>query len=350
MSELEGKGDLLENIPMLSLAEENYSQATHAFNPHSWILLAPPFSASLNAEIRSTNLLNTLNLGAGLQWDLNERTPMGYAFTQWSYLWPVFDLRAAYGNRRLEEDFWEEGTSSLGLTLPFTSLHGAFTYSTSLRLGADILHASGRRNGGMSVLKDESLGGGSVEWNSSFLHRQALRDLLPPWGVRFDLQAISLRDMNSPGLTSSQEFASAQFFTTPFFKHHHLYAEITEQKNSANGYRFASPQLFARGYANFFLEEMSKESYNYTFPIAYPEWNLGEWVYLKRLSLNLFYDRVQGERLNRDFLFESHGVELWLDTHFVRNALNIQWGIRYNRPNLDEESIELFLNTGVASF
>jgi hypothetical protein len=347
---LEGKGDLLENIPLQNFKEDSYSQAANSFNPHSWILLAPPFSSTINAEIRSTNLLNTLNLGAGAQWDLNEKVPMGYAFTQWSYLWPVFDFRVAYGNRRSEGDLWEEGTSSLGMTLPYISLHSAFIHSTRFRLAGELLHASGRSSGATFALKDKTLGGGSIEWNSSLLHRQAQRDLLPPWGISLRARAIALRDIESPQVTSSQELASAKFYTTPIFKHHHLYAEISQQKSSIHGYRFPSEQLFARGYVNFFLEEMSKQSYNYTFPLAYPEWSLGEWLYVKRLSLNMFYDRIEGERFKRSYTFESHGAELWLDTHFVRNAFNIQWGIRYNRPNLADESIEIFLNTGVASF
>ena len=99
-----------------------------------------------------------------------------------------------------------------------------------------------------------------------------------------------------------------------------------------------------------FLDKSTKHSVNYLFPFLYPEWSVGEWFYLKRLSLNLFYDQLSGERLTRKLQFESQGVELWLDSHFVRNTFGIQWGLRYSRPKNDDANLELFLNTGLASF
>jgi hypothetical protein len=350
ITQIENKKDVFEQLELKEVKEVDYPQASNAFNPHSWLLLAPPFSSTINAEIRSTNLLNTLNLGAGAQWDLNERVPKAYAFTQWQYLWPVVDFQLAYGNRRLDEDFWEEGTSSLGVTLPFRSLHGGFTHTSSFRLGGELLHAAARQNGGSNLLKDESLAGASFEWRSSFLHRQAQRDLLPPWGVVARARGISLKDLESPGATNHQALYTAQFYTTPILKHHHLYLESSVQENSPSGYRFSSFQLFPRGVRNVFLEKSTKHSVNYLFPLLYPEWSVGEWFYLKRLSLNLFYDQLTGERLSRHLQYESRGVELWLDSHFVRNAFGIQWGVRYSLPKNDEANFELFLNTGLASF
>ncbi len=350
ITSLEAKGDVLQATQMKDIKEKDYHQLSHSFNPHSWFLMAPPFSATMNAEIRSTNLLNTLNIGAGAQWDLNERVPQMYAFTQWQYLWPVFDFKMGYGNRRLDGDVWEEGASSLGVTLPYTSLYGAFTHSSRLRLGGELLHAAGRSSTSNVVLKDDSLAGVSTEWSSSILHRQALRDVLPPWGAQLRVRAQSLKDIEKPGLTTHQAYFSGQLYSTPIFNHHHFYLESSYQENSANGYRLPSFQLFPRGVSNVFLEKSTKQSLNYLLPVAYPEWNAGEWFYVKRLSLNLFYDHLEGTRLNRNLTFESQGIELWVDSHFFRNSFNIQWGLRYSRPKLEEESVELFLNTGVASF
>lgn len=350
ITRIEKGQDLLGGLALKPVQIEEYPQAKNAFNPHSWILLAPPFSTTINAEIRSTNLLNTLNLGAGAQWDLNERVPKTYAFTQWQYLWPVVDLQLAIGKRRLEGDVWEEGSGSLGVTLPYSSLHGGFTHSSSLRLAGETLHAAARQSGSTSVLRDETLAGGSVEWRTSFLRRQAQRDLLPPWGFALRARGISLRDTQTPGLTTHQSYFSAQVYSAPLFDHHHLYVESSRQENSSAGYRLPSYQLFPRGARSVFLDESTKHSLNYLFPLFYPEWSAGEWFYLKRLSLNFFYDQLTGERLGRRLETDSQGVELWLDSHFVRNSLGFQWGVRYSRPKNDDPNIELFLNTGIASF
>jgi hypothetical protein len=74
---------------------------------------------------------------------------------------------------------------------------------------------------------------------------------------------------------------------------------------------------------------------NYYFPLAYPDWGLGNALYFLRIRANLFYDytTVQDfdptDKLYNAF-YRSFGTEIYFDTQWW-NQLAISFGIRYSR-------------------
>lgn len=348
--EQEGKGDLVESINLITAKEEDYKQAGNSFNPHSWLILAPPLTPFVTAQVRSTNLLNTLDLTAGAQWDLNERVAQGFASVNWVYWWPMFDVRAGFGSRRLDNDKWQEGSSQLGVSLPYSSYNGRFNQNAKFRLFGEILNTNGREKVSVGDLSSETIGGGGAELSWSFLQRMSLRDLMPPLGIDISLMAKSLSNIEESATENFQRTAKSFLYLPSFFKHHHLYGELSYEEQRVFGYQFVSPVFFSRGHTALFMEEKNKASVNYTFPVFYPEWSLSRYLYLKRVAVNLFHDNLWGKRYEGSQRFESFGGELLLDTHIARNALNLQWGIRVNQPVGDNVNFDVFLNTGVASF
>ncbi len=358
----EGEDLLGAQAPELAdLPVREYRHSEGLWNPHSWLLLAPPFSPTVTAQLVSTDVMNTLSWTAGASYDLNERTPQLLSSLRWSYFYPELDVRAAFGGRRSEVkpsgkakrfDEWEEGSGELGVSLPYVGLHGAFVQAARLRAYTQALHTTGRELPARGELASSSYLGAGIEGSWSFQRRRAPRDLLSPWGLTLAGSTLSARDTQGVGEHSFQHSAVGRFFAPGLLAHHSLYGELGSERQNLDGYHWASGLLFARGYLGRFFEERYKSSLNYLLPIAYPEWSLGRYLYLKRLSLNLFYDNLWGQRLGAEERFESIGSELWLDTHLARNALNLQWGVRYAVPRRRDEaaSLSLFLNTGVGSF
>lgn len=351
----EGKGDILGKIASSELSESDYSRLANAWNPHSWMLLAPPFTPTVTAQIYSTDLLNTTDIAAGVNWSLNERVAQTFASLKWSYLYPAFDFSLSYGARRENpedrpSDKWEEGRSDLGMSLPWRSLHGAFVQEAEVRFGGLALHAVARENTARGELSDNTLLGGvaSLEW--SLLRRMAERDLLPNWGADLRASATSARDTKRTSEESIHRIVRSQWYLPGLASHHALFGELTHEKQTADGYHFLSEVMFSRGHSSLFLENLQKSSVNYAFPLAYPEWAAGRYYYLKRLSLNLFYDNTWGHHYGASRRFESRGAELWIDNHLVRNAFGFQWGIRYNWPLGANDNWDIFLNTGVLSW
>lgn len=359
----EGKGDILDNSALSSATVEPYSLTKNAWNPHSWRVLGSYFGSTLTPAIISTDVLNNLELMAGLGWNLNERTFQGVASARWSYLYPIFDFNAAFGSRRevdipssvygKNQDKWEEGSTELGLTLPWRSVWRRWSSFGSLRMAAGLLHSRGRSYIGEGDLLNQTLSVPSIEGKFSFLQRQSQRDLMSPWGIQVIGMAKEGKDISGTNLPlSTQRFGAIRPFIPGFFKHNHLFGEISHEETERRGYHFTSPILFPRGWDSRFMEKRTKTSVNYAFPILYTDWSLSRYFYLRRLSMNLFYDNAWGNRYGRRVRFESSGTELWFDSNFLRNRFPIQWGIRYSHPSSKREdpSVELFLNLGVTAF
>jgi hypothetical protein len=70
--------------------------------------------------------------------------------------------------------------------------------------------------------------------------------------------------------------------------------------------------------------ELRKMTFDYVFPIAYPDWNVWRAAYFKRFRGSVFYDYAVGKgvyagssgRVNRDFT--SYGFELTTDMHLAQ--------------------------------
>ena len=356
--EQEAKGDLLNVDPRAEGEVRDYLQTREAWNLHSWNLLAPLLGSYAAPYVLSTNLLNTFSVAAGAMYYFNEGTTSAFASAQWNYFFPQFDLRAAYGGRRegsdpptkLTSDRWEESSTELGVRLPWQGVSGRWKQQASLRGFVGMLHANGRYNRVEGELHNETLALHGVELQAAQLQRQAPRDVLPPWGLQLDGAWVGAPDVSGGAADGHHRWGSVLGFVPGVVRHHSLYALGAVEDQRASGYHFTSPLLFTRGVSGRFLEQKTQTSVNYLAPIAYPDWNLSRFFFLKRLSLNLFHDNIHGRRYGNERRYESLGAELWLDSHFVRNFIPIQWGVRYARPVNDEEAVELFLNTGVAAF
>lgn len=361
--EQEGKGDVLATSTSSTVPLESYAPTKHAFNAHSWTILGNYFGSGITPALVSTDVLNYTQFIVGAGWNLNERTAQTYASARWSYLYPIFDLSMAFGNRReLElprsqfnknEDKWQEGSAEVGLTLPWVSVWRRWSITSALRLSGGILHTEGRVYRNEGDLGNDTLRAGSVEGSYAILQRQASRDLMPPWGLALAGQWQEGKSITrGDAELSAQKFLALRPFMPGVWHHHHLFGEVSHEENEKDGYHFVSPSLFSRGHVARFLEKRTKTSANYVFPLCYPDWNLGRYFYLKRISLNAFHDNTWGTRYGRARRFETAGTELWFDSHFLRNSFPIQWGVRYAHPTTDDEddSVELFLNLTTTEF
>lgn len=67
--------------------------------------------------------------------------------------------------------------------------------------------------------------------------------------------------------------------------------------------------------------------WDYALPLAYPDWNVGSFFYLKRIYTTLFLSWRQRQTLLRTTAFTRVvGLELRLDSHFMRTQYPLRWG------------------------
>lgn len=338
-----------------------YSQVKNAINFHSWAILAPPVSPTLTLAAFSRDILNKFSLSVGTDYNLNERTLTGFVSAAWSHLYPVFDLRAAYGNRRQNvrisgvrrENTWEEGTLEGGVQVPWKKISGRFTHSFTSRAFSKLIKVENKYSRDRSEVSNGALFSPGVEVRYDFLSRLARRDLLPQYGISLTGKAEEGRDITGNSQRGSLQHLDGRFYLPGVLKHHSFYHQVAYERQRNRFYEYASLVFYPRGTRSVFLQEFTKYSGNYLFPLAYPDYNLSRYVYLKRLSANLFYDSLNGRYGTYNYRASSYGWEVLLDTHFLRIFLPISWGVRgsYVIEGLErKQNYELFFTSLLGVF
>ena len=358
---LEGKEKLDLSQGQEELKVEKYSQLKNAINFHSWVILAPPLSPTVTLALFSRDILNKFSLSFGTDYNLNERTLQGFVGASWSHLYPVFDIRAAYGNRRQDvrfagreyENKWEEGTFEAGMQVPWNRITGRFVQSFALRAFSRLIKVTNKFSTDFSEISDGALFSPGAEFRYSILSRMARRDLLPRYGFSLNGRKEEGRDITGDNQNGNMNHLDGRLYLPGFDLHHSFHHQLAYERQLNDFYEYASLVFYPRGTRSVFLQEFTKYSGNYALPLAYPDWNWSRYFYLKRLSLNLFYDSLNGRYRTFNYRASSFGWEVLLDTNFLRIALPVSWGVRgsYVQEGLEQDqNYEIFLNSLLGVF
>lgn len=355
----EKKGDLDKNFfESEKYPVSDYSQIDNSINLHSWVLFAPPLSSSITVQGYSRDIMNKFTLSAGVNYDLNEKEVQGFVSSAWSFYYPVFDLKAAYGGRNEEitvggvekvEDHWEEGTFEAGLQIPWRRITGRFVQLFNIRAFGKVIKVTNKRSSDITEIRNGALWSPGVDAQYSFTSRLARRDLNPKWGVAFFGHLEEGKDFTGEDMTGSLAAADGRLFFPGLKKHHSFFHQIAYERQRDNSYQYSSYVLRPRGTKNVFVEEGRKYSGNYLFPLFYPDWHLSRYAYFKRISMNLFYDELNGNYRSFNYHAASTGWEVLLDTHFFRIAYApLTIGVRGSYVLAGDEksdNYEIFLTT-----
>lgn len=340
---------------------EKYSQVKKAINVHSWMLLAPPLSSSLVVQGYSRDILNKFATSVGAAYNLNEQTTQGFVAASWSHLYPVFDVRAIYGGRKREiirggrtvDDKWEEGTAEAAMQVPWKKITGRFTHSFTIRGFAKLIKVTNKRSSDVTEVNDGALFSPGGEFGYSVLSRMAKRDLYPAWGFMLSGRFEEGKDITGVNQRGSLKNLDSRYYLPGLWYHHSFYHQLAYEKQNDHAYQYASYIYYPRGTRSVFLQEFVKYSGNYTLPVLNPDIHWSSYIYLKRLSLNLFYDNLRGQFGQLNYEASSAGWEVILDTHLLRIFLPISWGVRgsYVMKGAEKkENYEIFLQQALGVF
>jgi hypothetical protein len=334
---------------------KKYSQLKHAINLHSWVFVAPPLSSIISFMGISRDVLNKFSLTAGASYDLNEKTSEGFVSSAWSHLYPVFDLKASYGSRnqvlksggKEVDDHWEEGTFEGGIQIPWIYINGRFTNSFTLRGFSKLIKVTNKTSSDATEIRDGALFSRGLGASFSFLSKTALRDINTPLGLSLLTQLEEGSDITGNGEDGAILTQDSRLYLPGLLKHHSFFHQFAYERQRDSNYQYKSYLLKPRGTKNVFLDEAFKYSGNYLFPLAYPDWHWSKYVYLKRLSMNLFYDQIDGKFSSTSYFSNTTGWELLFETHLLRIFIPVTLGLRGNYVLNGEESnnYEIFITT-----
>lgn len=339
---------------------ENYSRLKNSLNFHSWNLISPILSPTVSGELFSRDLLNENALSLGAFYNYNEGTMGGYFSGAYMRYYPVLSYNLLYQGRssrrstkdRDQRDRWEEGVASLGFLLPWKKLSGRFTQNFNFHGFNRLIHVMGKMPLDRREVNQGTLYSVGTNISFSSLARMAPRDLLPPWGYSLNGHFETGKDIAGGDLRGEMISFDSRLYFPGLLKHHSFHHQLAYEKQNAKTYEYASLILFPRGLDQFFLDEYFKFSTNYMAPLFYPDEDFGKFLYLKRISTNLFYDDLNGRVMGINYTARSAGAELLFETYLLRLMTPVVLGLRYSYiiEGIEEDNFGFFINTNLATF
>lgn len=381
-AQLQGKLTL-HKPDSVSYESRRYGKLAHALNLHSW---APLYVDADEQDTRpgvsffSQNKLGTTVVHAGYDYETSEKTGRFVAGVRYSGWYPVIELNGYTGKRASEyyqitqtlnanhqvikQDTlvkrytWNEKNIDLNIKLPLNLSSGRFSRLLRPEIQYELTQLDHDTSTPDAFFRGnyQKLG---LRLYFHNLQQSAQRDLQSRWG-----QAFMLNYNLSPAgdIEFGHILAAQSYWYFPgLLKNHGLRLyQGWQQKELSGRNGFSDLVRIPRGYYKLQNTEMFSFVSDYSFPIAYPDWNLGKLLYLKRLRASLFYDYAQltvplfssegNITQSQNRTMQSLGVELQSDIHVLRLYAPLEVGVRsIYRPDMQDFQFEFLFSVNLSA-
>lgn len=350
---------------------KRYSKLLHAVNIHSWMPWYMNYNGSEvdeqgnGVQILSQNHLGTTVSSVGYKWSKVDGYKKAFAHLEYKGLYPVFQFDYEIGN----QDFVSVDDSYKDT---ITAKYSLFDFSGRMYIPLNFSSKSYYRfvvpqfQIGMQEYEKQSVAPYryydsykrimSVNYVSyiltmSNMRLQSTRDLYARWG-----QKISVGYETVP-FEATEEFSDYAFAETdlyfPGFMNSHsfrLYCGYEWNKAMEKG-NFSRQISIPRGYLEGIpmKKDMISFKANYSFPVCYPDWEWGNFLYLKRIRCNLFVDWAQADLSQKQISYSSYGAEILTDSHFFNIVVPVNLGVRLSyKPTEQTTAAELLFSLNVS--
>lgn len=340
---------------------KKYPKTSGFFNFHSWAPFSlDPYDYTVKPGISfmSQNLLSTATTTAGYEHDFRE--DVGRYYTKFTYegWYPIIEVDFEHAKRRryyladtvnhIVDDYtFKETTFELGIRVPINlnrnkHIRGIQPYAKFENIFLKMHPDSPFEFSRSSI---QALHYGFTAYHQSMRSRY---DIYPKWGQIIGF-AYSMTPFLSPGWVGLTSIESA-FYFPGLFKHHGLKIYAAYQHRKDGIYGFANQINHVRGLINKGDVDQYRMSVDYKLPLAYPDFDLGSFMYLKKIDLGLFYDYGYGESPDLINHYQSLGAELHSEFHLLSFVAPIDFTLRgMYHPNQKEFGFEFIVNIDFSS-
>lgn len=321
-----------------------YSKSSGLFNFHSWrpYYEDPIFTFSLYGE----NILNTLQTEVYYLYNQNQRTSAVGAAAVYGGFFPNLNAgteftfsREEFVDNRLRN--WDQLDTRLGVSIPLRFTSGRtfrnFSVSSNYVLRNEFnkgFFKTSLGNTSLSYLQH------SISWSQQV--QRAVQHIFPRLGYGLSAtyrHAITAVEGNQFNANSSI------FLPGAGLTHHLVITGNFQQRDTLQQVFFANGFPYSRGYTGRNFSRMWRVSGNYHFPLFYPDFGVGNIVYIQRIRANAFYDfskiYSRDKKTTRDQ--RSAGGEIFLETRWW-NQYPLTFGFRVSRL-LDQDQFNGFKGT-----
>ncbi len=325
---------------------QNYSRFKHLFNLHSWAPLAININnqeLGLGVTLMSQNTLSTSFLTAGYKYHRAEQRNEFFIDYTYKGFYPILSLKYQYtspyynsgidamGTFRLVE--YDIHSLSVNASFPFVFNYGPWRAKIQPELSYSYDAAIFTPNE-YFILENGLRHCFTYGFYGYNLISKSHRDLYSKWG-----QILNVQYKHAPFDSAGYIFSASGSLLFPgLLANHSFRVGGGVQAKEKGTFEFSDFLYHPRGYIMIPSEEMANTSINYSFPVLYPDLNAWEYVYLKRIKANLFYDAAQYSYEGIISYQESYGIDLVADFHAFRFVAPIQMGVRYVRKRTVSEN------------
>ncbi|MDR2651929.1 MAG: hypothetical protein LBC68_06395 [Prevotellaceae bacterium] len=354
----------LENIKTYN--PKPYNKTANAFRIRNWL----PFYAGMNPEKTVTSFYNSDDEDDKLSWGTtiisqnllgNTMAQLAYSYRNnysaihagftYSGWFPVISIEGHYGGGKNflinegklykgnENRFDIEATTYIPFVFSNSRYVRGITPSIKFSIGNSKYFAPNHLSMRKANLAEYGV-------NAYIYRRLSKTDIFPEWGLIFNLQF-----KNSP--FDTENFGNIYggkitAYIPGLFVNHGLQLSVLYQKQDVKRYIYSSIYDFPRETNKMTSVKLNMYSADYTFPIAYPDVNLGALTYITRIRANLFYDfaATKNTKNINDNIY-SFGTDILFDAYWFRMPYPVTLGLRFYKTNM-ENNIGIRLVTAVS--
>ncbi len=321
--------DIIENK---TFPISKYKKNKHALNIHSWGLTTnypttfdASFRPKIGADIYSANVLNTVFGVAGIRFNTDTRTFGSKVSLILKKFYPQFDITSEWEQR---ETGVSTANNSFGMTLPLNLSKGI--HYKGLNLGARFLNSYIVYDVNDYFIPTNSFSAFSLSGSIYKFRWQANQDINPKFG--HFLYASYSQTPNQSIYQGSQLTVSGSLYLPGIIEHHSINIKAGFEEQTSNIFQniFSNQISYPRGHLFYSYLKISKISADYSFPVWYPDINIGSLLFVKRLRANFYYDyaNVNYPIFSDTYNFQSAGAELIFQVYFFRLGEPIEIGGR----------------------
>ncbi len=350
--EQEHTWDIFSKIPDSLYTSRPYRKLEHLFNFHS-IIPTIDDSYTQGLEIQSDNLLNTVSFFSGLSHHRDLGRFSYYAGMSIKSLLPVITLkyenrprRTFYNaNKVTRQGDWREDYFAINARVPlsFTALNKYYNISANVGTSYTKRYMLENLPSGFNRKLTLPLNYGLTLQRSN---RLAERDVAPRWG-----QILRLKYFHQPfdKKLGGDLFSTEAFLYFPGLALNHSFLANFNYQEASGVRQYNNEINTVYGYNNIRARSRLKNTllFNYRFPIAFPDAELGPVAYLRNLRGGLFlhYENIGKE--SSILQPKTYGLEVHADMNVLRYQPNIDLGTRIvlvNQQYKQSPIIEFLLN------
>ena len=247
---------------------KDYNYYKHLIKLHSWSYSL--FPGMTNLSLTSTNELQDLNMTVSYGNDSNNDKKTLNFIGSYSRYWPIVNLMINNEeNKGIVSNFAE-----IAVQFPFYLSKNQ--YNRQLVLELDY------------IMNKEKTTENLVKLSGTYINSQykGYKDIKSPGSQKLSMEYLQ----DTENSANKRLGFEGSFVNKGFLENHALTYSLAYEKNYGK-LNLDDSNIISRGYKNRTYDDVMKNSFDYDFPIFYPDFG-GKGYYLKRVNGNLFYDNT----------------------------------------------------------